>query len=603
MTPRLLTGLALATLASGAAQAAPAFIGQFEAHDDMHAGALWRNDRPNNNNQRGAGAEHCSMAKLAGNTLLVTCTASYTNVTPLIAGAGLSSQDAGVLPPADGDPGTQAQGNRVEGLCLSYKQDATMGLVMNNMAYFTNNDSNDWQNSHKQQVVAIDGGKAAMVLYGYDDGNQTDLYAKVLGPNCELLSKQTKLFEGGNDNYGGVKTVTAPFVDAGGVSRVCGGFIGNGNGTDDGHAFCATATNAGGTGTGSYTLAPNFEITVEPNEERTRPEWVATTIPNMMVGCWAAGNAQPPNRGLRCGMVNIAEGVNNNERLVWRQYVMERQDNLYYTTPSIAAVRDASGALTDRLIVNYVMVNTNNRNGRTKGRTNIQTQLVQISGTGFTKLGDVSQNLFGITDGAHPGLVEGVYGVEKRSVAFMFAGSITDGGTATAKIIGVTGDDKLEPIRALNWASASSGGYTSQWYGHNPNTPQGRSYAPQGVVLDNLGYGTVGGYQPTVKAFLAIVNNYHKDHLGQCTPDPDKGTNNGTCGGKNALGVTLVPVAADPDAQPTDPNDPNNPNPDDPTGGGDDGGSGTLGGCSAGGSAGMGMLLLVGLAAFRRRRR
>ena len=159
MTPRTLTGLVLgATLAGGAASAAP-FIGQFEAHNDMHGGALWRNDRPNNNNQRGAGNEHLAITQLTGGYVLVVGTASYTDVTPLIPGAGLSSLDAGLRPPGDGDPGTQAQGTRVEGLCVSYKLDATKGLVMNNMAYFTDNDSPDWQNMHRPDVVAVDGGK------------------------------------------------------------------------------------------------------------------------------------------------------------------------------------------------------------------------------------------------------------------------------------------------------------------------------------------------------------------------------------------------------------------------------------------------------------
>jgi uncharacterized protein (TIGR03382 family) len=608
MTPRTLTGLVLgATLVGGAASAAP-FIGQFEAHNDMHGGALWRNDRPNNNNQRGAGNEHLALTQLTGGYLLVVGTASYTDVTPLIPGAGLSSLDAGLRAPADGDPGTQAQGTRVEGLCISYKLDATKGLVMNNMAYFTKNDSPDWQNMHRPDIVAVDGGKAAMVMYGYDEnGNQTDLWAEALGPNCEILSKQTKLFEGGNDNYGGVKAVPTPFVEAAGKSRVCGGFIGNGNGTDDGWAFCATATATGGTGTAAYTLAPNFKTVTEPNEERTRPYVSATTFPNMMLQCWAAGNAQPPNRGLRCGMVNTAEGVADDQRLMWRQYVQERQDNIYYTTPGLAAARDASGALTDKFIVNYVMVNTNNRNGRAKGRTTILTVPIQITQTGFTKLDEPKSGLFGITDGAHPGLVEGVYGVDKRPVAFMFAGQITDGGTATAKIIGMTADNKLEPVRALNWASASSGGYTSQWYGHNPNTPQGRTYPPQAIIINNPGYGQASGYQPTVKAFLAVPNVYHNDHsVTGCTPDPNKGTNNGTCGGKNATGVSLIPVAADPDAQPNPNPDPNNPDPTDPTdpnGTTPDGGN-TLGGCNAGGNGGFGFALLgLGLAVSIRRRR
>jgi uncharacterized protein (TIGR03382 family) len=195
------------------------------------------------------------------------------------------------------------------------------------------------------------------------------------------------------------------------------------------------------------------------------------------------------------------------------------------------------------------------------------------------------------------------YGADGRSVAIVFAGSITDGGTATAKIVGITPDGKLEPVRALNWADASSGGYTSQWYGHNPNTPQGRGYPVTSLMVDNLGYHQPGAFQPDVKNFLLVANVYHKDHAGQCTPDPTKGTNNGTCGGKNAFGMVMIPTQAD-DSKPV--NSPNDPNPTDPTGGTGSGGSDpgtTLGGCSTTGGAGAGTLMLLGLAAVLVRRR
>jgi MYXO-CTERM domain-containing protein len=319
-----------------------------------------------------------------------------------------------------------------------------------------------------------------------------------------------------------------------------------------------------------------------------------------MLACWSKGNNRPTD-SVRCGLINTAPGVPDAERLVWRQYVMERVGNIHYTTPAVAPVLDAQGNPTDQYIVTYVKVDTTNRQGRAKARTAIQTVPIQISMTGFKMLDTPKEGLFGLSDGAHPGLVAGVYGPEKRPVAFMFAGSITDGGTATAKIIGVTPEGKLEPIRALNWAAATSGGYTSLWYGHNPNSPQGRSSPPQSIVVDNPGYGITGGYQPDVKNFLLVTHVYHKDRAGQCTPDPEKGTNNGTCGGKNALGLSLIPIVAD--AAKGNPTNPGDPAPIDPTTDGA-GESGTLlGGCSTSG-AGAGAWLLLGFAAlFLRRRR
>jgi len=56
MTPRKLTGLVFGVSLLGGVASAEPFIATFEAHNDMHAGALWRNDRPNNNNQSFIGA-------------------------------------------------------------------------------------------------------------------------------------------------------------------------------------------------------------------------------------------------------------------------------------------------------------------------------------------------------------------------------------------------------------------------------------------------------------------------------------------------------------------------------------------------------------------
>lgn len=612
MNPRFtkLFVLGASLLTSGAVSAAP-FIGQFTAHDDMHAGALWANDRPNNNNQRGAGAEHQKIIRV-GENILVVATGSYTDVVPMIPGAGMSSAEAGILPPRDasgpGQFGAQAQGTRIQGLCTSYKIDATLGLVKTNMSYFTNNNSPDWQNAHKMSGVAIDGGKAALVTFGHDpNGNRTRIYARVLGPNCEILSPQQQQFASNNDDYGG-NQLAGLVQDTAEGARACGTFIGNGNGEDDGHAFCITAKKTG-TGASTYSVTPDWEINTEANEERTRAEVALTGIPNRMLACWAAGNNQPPDRGLRCGLINTAAGVNENDRLVWRQYVIQRDGNLMYSTPSLAPITDAAGNPTDKFILNYVQVDVSNRQGRAKGSTEIQTVPVRITDQGLEPLDAPQKGLFGLSDGAHPGMTHGVYGVDKRPVAFLWSGNITDGGTAALKIVGMTPEGRLEPIRALNWASMVSGGYTSLWYGHNPNTPQGRTYPVSSLTIDNPGWGVATGYQPEVKQFLVAANVHHIDRGGACPyPTSDaNGSNNGTCGGKNALSISLIPVAAEAKVEPTEPTGPSDPTPVDPT---DPAGEEPDypeigGGCSSSTPGGFGTLAFLGLGALliRRRRR
>jgi uncharacterized protein (TIGR03382 family) len=603
MNPRLLTSVALGASALGGVALAEPTIATFELHDDMNAGALWKNDRANNHDLRGAGAEHAKLTVLKGGRILVVATASYTDVQPLIPNAGFSSLQAKLEEPADGNPGVEARGARVQALCAAYQLDPQQGLVKVNMAYFTDNDSPDWQNGNKPTISPINGGTAALALYGYDpNGNRTRIYGRVLGPNCELLSAQTQLFADNNDDYGGLYDNEDPTVsDTGGETRTCLGWIGNGNGTDDARFGCVTTKVTGQTGLGTYTMTPDFKISIEPQEQRSRGQFQKTPIPNTFLFTVAEGNDAPPDH-IRVGLVNVAKETPNEQRVVFRQRVATRKGNVHFTTPSLVAIPDpATGAVTNRYILSYVKVDTTNRDGRTKGRTVIQTVPLELSPTGVKLLDTPRENLFGLSDNSHPGMSAAVYGTDLRPVAFMFASNVTDGGTANVKVIGLTPEGKIDPIRALNWGDASAGGWISQHYGPNPNTPQGRTYPPTTAVVTNPGYGT--GYQADVKKFLVVANVHHKLHAGECgTGNPLKGTNNGNCGGKNALSLALVPIAADaPKGNPTNPDDPT---PIDPTQNPTQSDPGTtLGGCATAGGEGAGAMLLLGLAFALRRRR
>ena len=605
MKPRLLSSIAFgATALLGGVALAEPTIATFELHNDMKAGALWRNDRANNHDTRGAGAEHPKITVLKDGRILLVATASYTDVVPMVSGAGFSSLQAKLEDPSDGDPGVQPRGARVQALCAAYQLDPQQGLVKVNMAYFTDNDSPDWQNGNKPTISPINGGTAALALYGYDpNGNRTRIYGRVLGPSCELLSAQTQLFADNNDDYGGLYDVGDPTVtDTGGETKTCLGWIGNGNGTDDARFGCVNTKATGQTGLGAYTIAPEFKISIEPQEQRSRGQFQKTPFPNTFLFTVAEGNDAPPDH-IRVGLVNVAKETPNDQRLIFRQRVATRKGNIHYTTPSLVPITDqATGAVTNRYLLSYVKVDTTNRDGRTKGKTVIQTVPLEVSQTGVKLLDTPRENLFGLSDNSHPGMSAAVYGTDERPVAFMFASNVTDGGTANVKVIGLTPDGKLDPIRALNWGDASAGGWISQHYGPNPNTPQGRSYPPTTAVVKNPGYGT--GYQPDVKTFLVVANVHHKNHAGECgTGNATKGTNNGNCGGKNALSLVLVPVAADaPKGNPTDPDDPTPIDPTQPSPTPTDPGT-TLGGCATAGGEGAGAMLLLGFAAIAVRRR
>ena len=51
------------------------------------------------------------------------------------------------------------------------------------------------------------------------------------------------------------------------------------------------------------------DFSIEAREERTRGTILQTNVPDMVLACWTAGNTQPPNRGVRCAGVDIAEST------------------------------------------------------------------------------------------------------------------------------------------------------------------------------------------------------------------------------------------------------------------------------------------------------
>src|SRR5262249_29260902 len=334
---------------------------------------------------------------------------------------------AGVLPPTDSDPGVQPTGNRVEGLCAAYQLDKAQGLVKVNVAYFTKNKSPDWQNMHKPHAQAINGGAAALVQDGYDpNATNTKTYGMVLGPNCDIQSAQTLLFANTNDNLGGLWDADRnTYADTNGVTKACGGRIGDGAGDDDVWVHCTTTTATGQPGAAAYTIKPDFKVVIDTQEARSRGTTSLTPFPNMMLAVWASGNTNPPNN-IRLGLVNTATGVPDNQRIVWRQTIAQRNGNIHFTTPSMVPITDATGNPTNRFIVSYVRVDTTNRGGKQKGRTSIQTVPLEVSQTGLTLLDLPVQNLFELPDAAHPGMTRGVYGVDSRPVAFLFDASITD---------------------------------------------------------------------------------------------------------------------------------------------------------------------------------
>jgi uncharacterized protein (TIGR03382 family) len=601
-----------ASLLAGGATAGPT-ISQFPLHNEFNSGALWPNDQPRNNQFRGAGMEHQAMVQLADGTVLVVGTGSYTDIVPTK--GGLSSIDAKVMKPTDAgadplgrgaQPGTDANNYRVQGLCFSVKPDATQGLVVNNSAYFTKNDGEYWKNANKMAIREIDGGKAALVVYGFNPKgeNNTVLYGTVIGPDCTVMSAQARLFAGQNDNYGGAVLAPAGVAPTTpGNDTVIGTLIGNGNGTDNAHAYAIKVRATGQTGAGAYQITPSWIIDTDQQEERSRQKLAPSPFPNTVLISTTSGNGQPTNNNI-LSLINTADGVPANQRVIWRKTVSQRQGNIRYTTSDIVPMLDAAGKPTTKFIYQSVKVDITGRQGRSKGKTAIQLVPVEIS-MQEAKLGEVKETPFELqSDFSHPGLTAGTYGPEKRPVAFVMSGTVTDSAAATAtQIIGMNAAGAVEPVRALFWGP-SSASYTSLRYGQNPQTPQGLSAPPPVMIIKNPGAGVAGGFKPEVKEFALVASVHHNETIANCVTDNARGTKNGTCGGKNATSLVLIPTLADAGAtQGGNGNNPNDSSPVDPTGGTGGDSDSSIGGCStSGGSTGLATFALLGLVAIRRRR-
>jgi uncharacterized protein (TIGR03382 family) len=569
-----LTKILLAASLVPASAYAQGSIAEFDIHSGDQAGLLWQNG-PRNNDQRGAGAEHQAAALIpnaeGGAKLVVSATASYTDI-----------PDSPV-------------NHRIQALCASYKLDPMQGLVKDQIKYVTNNNGDEYQNAHKISLTPVLGGTAVLQTYGYDPNNNTQFYGQVLDGSCNKLANQTLLLAKNNDDVNGTGDAEAAITyDSPTETRLVECVIGNGNGRDDGWCLGISVKKDAA---GKVTVKRDWDISVVAQEERTRMYVVPTAIPEHVLYCAAEGNSQPPQIGVRCGLINAAPGVNNNERIVYRKFIAQREGQIYRTTPNVAVVRDAEGKPTNDVVISYVEVDLRGRNGRNKGKTTIMTTRAKIGPTSL-EFTTPSPDMIPFGDKAHPSMCTGNYGPNGESVAFLLGGSIVDGArtTGTATVIGLEGTNAMKKVRDIAIQPLALG-YISQYYGNNPNTPQGRNHQTC-AMLRNPGYGVVGGFQPEVKDFLLMPSTSRK--LRQ----------DGTAQDKLALSVVLVPAvvpaaAPTPDPEPDpmpnpDPQpepDPVEPEPNDP--------GGSVGGCSTSGSSNGAMILVLGaaVAILRRRRR
>jgi len=402
----------------------------------------------------------------------------------------------------------------------------------------------------------------------------------------------------------------------------------NGNGRDDGWLQSFSIEKLAD---GSMKFNNEFDVSLCPREERSHGNCsVATADPNTAICTWTEGNNQPQRDGTWMAAVDITPGkftgADRQASILWKEQVDGRKDIDGLRTYSMRAhherilTPDATGKLTatNELLwySNDLRGNNNdNRKGGTVHRINMGVIKADKAGMSFTQpLTDMSGGLRGL-GGTHLGMTIGMFGsADSLKPGVMFLNGSHTGGYFSGQSRTMTFDAAT--------ASFKDGGMTAtapndrhlypNYLGNNPGN-QGRNYT-QSMMIANPFVGLNGNtdkflmvHATTGKPMEEVgMPEYKATAFLTISPvasacNSSTGAGNGTGGGGGGGGGSVPGCQnTDPGTDPTDPTDPTTPDGEDP--GVSDGSS--LGGCSStGGSAGGLSMLLIGLAAFIRRRR
>ena len=486
-----------------------------------------------------------------------------------------------------------------------------------------NQNTNEWRNCHHPSVYAVDGGNAIALEYNvqFNNSNDTKRYIQVFDKQGNVLLKQTQIYAKNNDDCSMNQDSTSTNVaaDAGGTTQLLAWRGCNGNGQDDGWLQSYALKFDSATAPTTATFQKQFDVSLCQREERSRGQCTVGTDPNTAICSWTEGNNQPQRDGVWIAAVDITPGTTGTDRqdkILWKQQVDGKHGSGNTRTYSQRAMQerimqvDASGKLvpTDLIIWRHGAAQGNNNGNNGKGGTYYGNMMavMEVTKAGMTykmPLTDMQSNLLGL-DGTHLGMTFGIFGTtDKPTPGIAFLGGSQTGGGYAGK------------LRAVGWDQASNtfkdlGAYSigpfdrhlySNYLGNNPGN-QGRNFSGAYFIANPY-----VGMNGSKDAYLMVTTTTGKDPADIMKPQL-----------KLSSYITVIPVQQTPTAQENPPPQGNgsgsgsasggsgsgsgsNPNPD-PNGGVDPGSS--FGGCSAGSSSsGAATLLLIGLAAFIRRRR
>jgi len=470
--------------------------------------------------------------------------------------------------------------------------------------FATDNDGNERRNANATVAFSIDEGKAVCAQYNYQPAgtNDTNLYIQCFDANGATVLPQTKAFSKTNDDCSMAET-TSQLIDRNGATERYVRWHGcNGNGTDDAWVGVAKITK---TATG-YTYQREFDVSVLNNEERSRGNCWVGTDKTVAFCAGTDGNNQNQRNGVHLIAVDVTAGKFNGQgqqaALLWRKQLSGRKTIGGTTTYSMRAMinpvlsLDAAGKpqITDTFFFRHGDVQGSNTDDR-KGGQYVQNEIAVIKATraGFSFVTPASSegvtSLLGI-DGTHNQNTSALVGSGKdlKPALLVHNGSHTGGiGTSTIRAVGYDqATSKFANIGTVAGPYADRHLY-SNYLGNNPGV-QGRNHTTTqfianpyfGVNGNNDQYvvvyastGKGGNMNPAIKlaAFMSVIP------VAQGAPAAAPATTTGTSGS-----TTDTTDTADESSDSSDT---------------------TLGGCSTSGSTGLATFLLIGLAAFIRRRR
>jgi uncharacterized protein (TIGR03382 family) len=519
------------------------------------------------------------------------------------------------------------------------KQDTTSGAIsaladQTKAKFVTNNvDTNEHRNANAPTAMTINNGNVIAVHYNVQlrGTNDTKRYIMAFNQNGDVLLPQTEEMAKNNDDCAmhqdGAPGVAIDKGDtaAGHVTQLVQWGGCNGNGRDDGWAWVSTVTCNSAAAPTSCTFAKTFDVSMEPNEERSRGSCSVSAADTSYAVCtWTAGNSQPQRNGVWIGAISLdpsIKGADQQKAILWKMQVAGRVDSNpaanYQRTYAQRAIQErvlapnaTTGALepSDKIIFRYGdAVGRNNNKGTyfTNMVSVIQVDKDKTKVTYLVKPMDMTNQLPGI-GGTHLGSVAAVFGPNATPGMVFLSGSLFGGGTPSSLAM-VSADPTtgfaFKSLGQMSGAPHDAHLY-SNYLGGNPGN-QGRNHTQMSVVANPFvgQAGSTSKYllltattaktttttfpgsidtmsNPAIKlsALMTVLPmGGNANATGGGTGSNGSGANNGSGTGSDASGAS---------------------------GGSNSDPGTTLGGCSAaGGSTGLATFLLIGLAAFIRRRR